>query len=131
MKDKLERFLYYDTITDKTDLTLDVKHIGNGYIVTLEPITYVDKYKREWHAPKGTFSDGYSIPRWAWRVAGHPFSGKSIIQAVIHDVYCETRVRSSQLTHKVFEEMMYQFGEKKFRAFTYSKAVKLGGGRWK
>ena len=123
--------LQYGKITPATDLTIDVKHIGHGMIRTLETVVYVDRYGYHWEAPEGIISDGYSIPRFAWRVAGHPFSGRSIIQAVIHDHFCNTKVRSHKATHRVFEEMMYEFKEKKFRAFTYSKAVKLRGPRWK
>jgi len=122
--------LRYGQITTETDLSLDVRFIGHGMIKTLEQVVYIDRYGYPWEAPEGMISDGYSIPRFAWRVAGHPFSGRSIIQAVIHDRYCNVQSRSYQATHRVFGEMMRQFKEKKFRAYTYSKAVKLRGPRW-
>ena len=40
---------------------------GNTLIVLLEPITVNDV-----SVPKGFASDGASIPRFAWRIIGHP-----------------------------------------------------------
>ena len=51
---------------------------------------YVDASGHRHTAPRGTRTDGASIPRVFWRLAGHPFRGVVLPAAVLHDHYCVT-----------------------------------------
>ena len=35
--------------------------------------------------PAGTTTDGASIPRWLWRVCGHPLEAPRVYAALLHD----------------------------------------------
>jgi hypothetical protein len=39
--------------------------------------------------PKGYSTDGASIPRFLWRIAGHPFMKENLAACILHD-YCFT-----------------------------------------
>lgn len=49
---------------------------------------YVDARGHRHTAPRGTPTDGASIPRLFWRLAGHPFRSVVLPAAVLHDHYC-------------------------------------------
>jgi len=68
----------------------------------LEPFSYIDPMSNEWVAPKGTVTDGASIPRIAWTIIGGPFEGIYRDAAVIHDAACQERSRSWELLTKCF-----------------------------
>ncbi len=55
----------------------------------LADFAYIDPRGRRWDAPAGAIVNGASIPRWAWRVIGGPWSGKYRCASVIHDVACD------------------------------------------
>ena len=61
-------------------------------LVLVEPLTYIDAKGLKWLVPKGTKTDGASVPRFAWTLFP-PFTGKYRIAAVVHDRYCQTRPR--------------------------------------
>jgi hypothetical protein len=65
-----------------------------------------------------------------WSLTGSPFSGKYRKAAVIHDYYCEERVRSWEATHKMFWEAMLAAGVGEKKAEIMYSAVYLHGPRW-
>lgn len=52
----------------------------------LEPFWYVDPQGRRWEAPKGSITNGASIPRTLWSSVGSPFTGNYRRASIIHDV---------------------------------------------
>jgi hypothetical protein len=60
-----------------------------------------------------------------------PFSGKYRKAAVIHDHYCESRIRPWQTVHNMFHKAMLAAGVDKVKADAMFAAVYAFGPRWK
>ncbi|MGY1889295.1 DUF1353 domain-containing protein [Pseudomonas jessenii] len=86
--------------------------------------------KAFWFAPKGTVTDGASIPQIAWSVVGGPLDGQYRNAAVIHDVACVNKKRSWQQTHMAFYTAMRAAGVDITTAKTMYAAVYHFGPRW-
>lgn len=83
-----------------------------------------------WLAPKGTITDGASIPRVAWNVIGAPLEGQYRKAAIIHDVACVERTRSWQVTHRAFYTAMRAAKVNPIQAKIMYAAVYHFGPRW-
>ena len=103
----------------------------DGRTMTLvNPLSYTDPKGTIWEVPAGATTDGASIPRLLWTIAGGPFEGKYRTAAVIHDYYCETKTRPWRNTHLVFYDAMRTAGMDELPAKTYYAAVYYFGPRW-
>ena len=80
--------------------------------------------------PVGYVTDGASIPRFAWSVIGHPFEGRFVRPAMIHDIRCEFKVGTWQDTHSQFLETLKAEGVGRVRREAMYRAVWLFGPRW-
>lgn len=83
-----------------------------------------------WQASKGLITDGASIPPWAKKIVGQPFEKAFVRAAVIHDHYCNRKVRPWRQTHKVFYEGLLSAGVSKSKAGIMYFAVLVGGPKW-
>jgi hypothetical protein len=89
-----------------------------------------DERGLDWPVPKGTRVDGASIPQALWSIAGSPFTGKYRDASVIHDYYCDTRLRPWRDVHRVFYEAMIVSQVSEARAKVMYTAVYFAGPRW-
>jgi hypothetical protein len=89
-----------------------------------------DKTGLDWMVPEGTRVDGASIPQALWSIVGSPFTGKYRDASVIHDFYCDTRLRPWADVHRVFYEAMIVSGVSEVRAKVMYAAVYFAGPRW-
>jgi len=96
----------------------------------LEDFVYLDSNGLEWRATKGSIIDGASIPKFFWRVIGSPFIGLYRDPSVIHDVYCDSKLRPAQDVHNCFNEMMFTKDVKETKRETMFNAVNTFGPRW-
>lgn len=76
----------------------------------LKPFCYIDSAGQKWPVPKGASTDGASIPRILWSLIGGPFEGHYRKPAVVHDYYCDVRVRPWPDVHYMFYEAMLVAG---------------------
>lgn len=83
-----------------------------------------------WTVPKGTTVDGASIPQMFWSVFGGPFDGAYRNASVIHDFYCDVRIKPWEDVHRVFLEGMTVAGVNAINARLMYLAVYFGGPRW-
>ena len=110
---------------------LVVKALPDGTnLMLVEDFVYVDHTGKEWGVPKGTSTDGASIPGAFWSIVGAPFSGKFRAAAVIHDFYCETKHRDWRAVHRVFYDAMITSGVSEAQAKLMYYAVYRFGPRW-
>jgi hypothetical protein len=98
-------------------------------LVMVESLTYVDTKGLSWIVPKGTKTDGASVPRFAWTLFP-PFSGKYRIAAVVHDRYCQTRDRKWRAVHRMFYVAMRAAGVDAISARIMYASVYAFGPRW-
>lgn len=96
----------------------------------LETVRFKDSDGLIWTAPEGSIIDGASIPKFCWRVIGSPFVGRYRRASVIHDVYCVTKKRSWEMTHRCFHEMMLNDKVSPAKALLMYKAIYSFGPRW-
>ena len=76
-----------------------------GRTMTLqEDFAYIDARKKRWVAPKGSITDGASIPRPFWSLIGGPFEGRYRSAAVVHDVACRQKSDRWDEVHRMFYE---------------------------
>ncbi len=81
---------------------------------------------------KGYTTDGASIPRVFWRVAGTPFTGLYTVASLLHDALYECELIERKTCDQIFREIMRHYGVSKWRAGIKYRAVRWGGGGcWK
>lgn len=56
----------------------------------LETFWYIDPQGRRWEAPKGSVTNGASIPRTLWSSIGSPYTGNYRRASIIHDIAIRT-----------------------------------------
>ena len=54
--------------------------------------------------PKGFESDGCSMPRFFWRVFGHPFDMQYLREAILHDWLYKTQMCNRKVADTIFRE---------------------------
>ena len=91
--------------------------------------SYVDPLGVRWKVPKGTKTDGASVPRWAWSVFP-PFAGKHLKAAVVHDYYCQVKNKPWAAVHRVFYDALKTAGVDWLSAKTMYAAVYRFGPKW-
>jgi len=91
--------------------------------------TYVDSLGQLWFVPRGTETDGASVPRVLWSIYP-PFSGKYRDAAVLHDRYCQSRSTKWQQVHRVFYDAMRSSNVDEATAKIMYSAVWFFGPRW-
>jgi len=96
----------------------------------LEDFAYIDTKGKTWLAPKGSVTDGASIPRALWTIAGAPYEGQYREAAVIHDVYCETKSEPHQDVLRVFYYANRAAGVSAFSSKLLHAGVLAGVPKW-
>ena len=56
--------------------------------------------------PKGFESDGCSMPRFFWRIFGHPFLMQYLREAILHDYLYKTQIFDRKTADLIFREEM-------------------------
>ncbi len=109
----------------RTEWLLDGRNM-----VALEPFTYWDAANVNWTAPRGTVTDGASIPKAFWSLIGGPYEGVYRDAALLHDYQCCAKQRPWRAVHRMFYEAMMARGEAPWRAKLMYFAVYHFGPRW-
>lgn len=87
------------------------------------------------HVPAGFRTDGASIPRFLWRLCGHPLQFPRVVVALLHDfIYsgggrdvCPTRAEADV----VYRDFLVEIGWGKVKAGTEYCAIRIfGGSHW-
>lgn len=99
---------------------------------------FIDSGKKTWTAPKGTLTDGASIPKVFVPVVGSPTSREFVNAAAIHDAYCgvgnddlaQFHSETWQNVHRMFYDALRVGGTPAKKAKVMYSAVYLGGPRW-
>jgi hypothetical protein len=99
-------------------------------MVLLEDFVYVDPKGNSWTAPKGSKTDGASIPQAAWSFVGGPFDGQYREAAVIHDAYCESKSEPWRDVHRIFFYANRAAGVSEAKSKLLYGAVMIGGPKW-
>ncbi len=129
--------------TPKTGFTpenVTLKEIGDFKELVDEKLVFVDSSGVEWTAPKGTLTDGASVPRLALWLSDGRFESEFLKAAIIHDAYCQSeneqitpnqfKKRPWQDVHRMFYEACLAGGTSPLKARIMFAAVWLGGPRW-
>lgn len=101
-------------------------------------LQFVDSENKKWVAPKGTLTDGASIPPVFISIVGSPTSEEFVNAAAIHDAYCgvgnaelsQYHSDTWQNVHRMFYDALRVGGTPPRKAKTMFAAVYLGGPRW-
>lgn len=108
-----------------------VQILGNGLV----------KFHDAWHepiwselgfyvlVPRDFVSDGYSIPKLAWVLAGHPFGQAHMMPAYVHDYLCNTATSYSErvLADAVFFHLLYKYNVPSWKRVTFYVLVRCWG----
>jgi hypothetical protein len=109
---------------------VEVKWLPDGRnMETLSDFEYIDPDQQSWFVPKGTKTDGASVPRALW-ILYAPFSGLYRDSALVHDHYCQNRTRTWQETHEAFYNGLRASGVSEHDSQMMWAAVYLFGPRW-
>lgn len=84
-----------------------------------------------WSVPPDKEVDGASIPQAFWSFIGGPFEGAYIKASVIHDYYCDEKIRTEHDTHRNFYYGMRAAGVEDWKAKFMYWAVATFGPKWK
>ncbi len=125
---------------DPTEITL--KEVGQTGLKELvdNGLTFTDSEGRKWTAPRGTLTDGASVPRYALAVSDGRFDEKFLKAAVVHDAYCQDinkercpeqyRTLPWKDVHRMFYDGCLAGRTPQLRAKIMFAAVWLFGPRW-
>ena len=103
---------------------------ATGKCTLKNKLRFIDQTGLVWEAMAGLVTDGASIPNFFQPFAGQPFEESFIKAAVIHDHYCNRRVRTWRQTHRVFYDALIDQGVPQAKAKLMYFAVYLGGPKW-
>lgn len=103
-----------------------------------EDFYFTDAAGFRWKAPRGTLTDGASIPQPMLAVFGSNFSEKFLDAAVVHDAYCGSdnstgesyRQRSRREVHRMFYEAALVCGANAYLAKMMYAGIMIGGPTW-
>jgi hypothetical protein len=109
---------------------LRVRLIEGGRVELLEDYVYVDPFGVEWVAPKGSVSEGASVPRWAWSMIDGAYAADYRNAAIIHDAACRAREHHWADVHRAFYHAMLAAGIPKLKAAVMYATVYHFGPRW-
>lgn len=122
------------------EITLRETDGSNLFELVDEKLVFVDAAGVEWLAPKGSLTDGVSVPRIALSLSDGRFGKKYLKAAVVHDAYCQSdneernpvqyRTKPWRAVHRMFREACIAGGTSRLRANIMFAAVWLGGPRW-
>jgi len=107
-----------------------VRFLPGRNVELTTPLTFYDPQELAWEVPQGAIVDGASIPRIFWSIIGGPFDDGYRDASIIHDWYCDKRLRTWQATHRVFYDAMIVSGVSPAKAKTMFFAVWWRGPRW-
>lgn len=77
---------------------------------------------------RGFRFDGASIPRFFWRLIGHPFEGSFIVPALCHDCLYASEWLDRGHADEIFLRLLKQYGVGMFKRNSMYMAVALCGG---
>ena len=101
---------------------------GELWRLTEDFAVYVDGFS--FYVPKGFVTDGASIPRFLWRVCGHPLEAKRFPAAVAHDwMYYEDTGCDRATADRLYRVMLVALGVPAWRAWVEWGALRLFGAR--
>ncbi len=108
--------------------------------LTSDKLTFVDSKKVEWVAPRGTYTDGASVPRLALFITDGRFQEEFLKAAIVHDAYCQgfnkTRCKDQfhrrpwRDVHRMFYEACLAGKTSPLKAKLMFAGVWWGGPRW-
>jgi len=84
-------------------LTFYKRHDGETVAVLQKDMAYYTS-KGCIVVPKGFESDGCSMPRFFWRVFGHPFDMQYLREAILHDYLYKTQIFDRKTADLIFRE---------------------------
>lgn len=122
-----------------TEITLKEISGSNFKELVAKDLTFVDADRFEWNAPKGTWTDGASVPRLALAITDGRFEEMFLKAAVVHDAYCQKenedrcppyRSRPWREVHEMFYHACRTGGTPRVRALIMFGAVLWFGPRW-
>lgn len=106
-----------------------------GFAILLVEVIYRDLAGRRHRASIGMPTDGLSIPRFFWRLAGPPFRHPYLLAAIIHDHYCykaqslppgRERKAMRRSGDRLFREMVTVLGANRVQSWGLYRAVRTG-----
>jgi len=107
--------------------TVDIRLMPEGKAELLTDF-YYENNEVKVIVKAGFIFDGASIPRFFWRIIGHPFSYKLVRAAVIHDVLYATEYFNRWFADNLFAEMLDFSGVSDLKEKVMYDAVKIAGG---
>jgi hypothetical protein len=112
--------------------SVKVEVLEGNQLRLLEDFSYLTDSNILITVTKGFVFDGASIPKFFWRVIGHPFSSKYIRSALIHDILYMTEAMDRKVADKTFKEMLKHDRVESWKIPLMYNAVRVGGGSvWK
>jgi len=108
--------------------------LRSSLFVLTDSFTYTDKHENVHAVPAGFHTDGASIPRFFWRIIGHPF-GPYLAAAIVHDWYCVKATEAATMKEckrirlqadVLFEEMLTWLGLPKPKVAVMYRGVRIG-----
>ena len=88
----------------------DVRLLPDGRKVELlADFVFIDRFGDRHVAQKGCVTNGLSIPRLAYLVAGwkvSPWCSKARRASILHDIMCQEKTLPHKIVHALFNDMM-------------------------
>ncbi|MEM1358205.1 MAG: DUF1353 domain-containing protein [Bacteroidota bacterium] len=121
---------------------INLQKVAHSHMKELvdEELRFIDSMGTAWIAPKGTLTDGATVPRLALWLGEERFTPYLLKAAVIHDAYCsgenanrardQYRRRPWREVHRMFHEALVADGTPALEAKVLFAAIWISGPRW-
>lgn len=102
---------------------------GIDELILLEDFSFWSgRTNKIYTAKAGFIFDGASIPKFFWRIIGHPFSSDYIRSALIHDILYMSETGDRKLADQIFKDMLKVDYVASWKIYPMYSAVRVGGG---
>ena len=113
-------------------IRLPLQSLGEREAVLMEDwnVWWVDDYC-DVVVPKGSTTDGASIPRFLWRICGHPLEAPRVYAAMLHDWLYRNGLKlgfTRKEADKCYYALLRHFGVSAWRVKVEYWALRMFGG---
>lgn len=97
------------------------------YLVLMQPYE-LNYFDRNIYIPSGFTFDGTSAPRRLWHLVGHPFEGKQVIAALVHDYLYSSEIVSRAEADDIYLQLLLKLNQSKLKSYMMYLGVRIFGG---
>lgn len=107
---------------------LSMIFVGEKTYLTLMQSYELNYFDKRIVIPSGFTFDGTSAPRRLWHIVGHPFEGKQVIGALVHDYLYSSGIVSRAEADDIYLQLLLKLKQSRVMSYFMYLGVRIFGG---